>query len=146
MAVVPVNYMQRGMNKSNFKAYTEYYGFPKGTKSQRSKSLAVIPEEMKKQARMFNTSAGPIKFSLSDPTKPYKRVNSRDVNVGDQNFKVRYHEEAMKNQDTGLRFLDKDNISLYGEAYGVKVSPLMLQTQKLYKKEGGLVENGSWEK
>ena len=41
--------------------------------------------------------------------------------------------EAIQQPDT--RFIGKFDLNLYGEAYGVKVSPLMLQTQKLYKKK-----------
>jgi len=146
VAVIPTNYMRRGMDTDKIAGTIESYGFANGGKTVKGKSLAVIPNEMKKQAQLFDTKAGKIKFSLSDPNKPYKRIEFRDVDLGDKTYKIKYHSDASEVQQPGMRFIGKYDLNLYGEAYGVKVSPLMLQTQKLYKKEGGLVQYGSWKK
>jgi len=143
VAVIPTNYMRRGMDTDKIAGTIESYGFANGGKTVKGKSLAVIPNEMKKQAQLFDTKAGKIKFSLSDPNKPYKRIEFRDVDLGDKTYKIKYHSDASEVQQPGMRFIGKYDLNLYGEAYGVKVSPLMLQTQKLYKKEGGLVQYGS---
>ena len=142
VAVVPANYIQRGADSSKFKGTIENYGFASGAKTPKGKSLASLPNEMKKQASLFNTTAGKIKFSLSDPNKPYKKVDFKNVEL-DKNYKIKYHEDASAVQQPGYRFIGKYDLNLYGDAYGVKVSPLMLQTQKLYKKEGGLVQYGN---
>ena len=142
VAVIPTNYMSRGGGSGKALGTIENYGFANGGKTPKGKSLAVIPAEMKKQAQLFDTKAGKIKFSLSDPNKPYKKVSTKDVEMGDNTYKIKYHEEAQEVQQPGMRFIGKFDLNLYGEAYGVKVSPLMLQTQKLYKKEGGLVQYG----
>ena len=139
VAVIPANYMSRGSGKLGS---IENYGFAGGGKSPKGKSLAVIPAEMKKQAQLFDTTAGKIKFSLSDPNKPYKDIAFRDVEIGGNTYKIKYHKDAQEIQQPDTRFIGKFDLNLYGEAYGVKVSPLMLQTQKLYKKEGGLVQYG----
>jgi len=146
VAVIPTNYMRRGMDTDKIAGTIESYGFANGGKTVKGKSLAVIPNEMKKQAQLFDTKAGKIKFSLSDPNKPYKKIEFRDVDLGDKTYKIKYHSDASEVQQPGMRFIGKFDLNLYGEAYGVKVSPLMLQTQKLYKKEGGLVQYGSWKK
>ena len=143
VAVIPTNYMRRGMDTDKIAGTIESYGFANGGKTVKGKSLAVIPNEMKKQAQLFDTKAGKIKFSLSDPNKPYKKIEFRDVDLGDKTYKIKYHSDASEVQQPGMRFIGKFDLNLYGEAYGVKVSPLMLQTQKLYKKEGGLVQYGS---
>jgi hypothetical protein len=135
--------MSRGGGSGKALGTIENYGFANGGKTPKGKSLAVIPAEMKKQAQLFDTKAGKIKFSLSDPNKPYKKVSTKNVEIGDNTYKIKYHEDAQEVQQTGMRFIGKFDLNLYGEAYGVKVSPLMLQTQKLYKKEGGLVQYGS---
>ena len=142
VAVIPTNYMTRGSGSGKALGTIENYGFANGGKTAKGKSLAVIPSEMKKQAQLFDTKAGKIKFSLSDPNKPYKEVSTRDVDMGGKTYKIKYHEDAQEIQQPGYRFIGKFDLNLYGEAYGVKVSPLMLQTQKLYKKEGGLVQYG----
>ena len=143
VAVIPSNYMSRGGGSGKALGTIENYGFANGGKTPTGKSLAVIPAEMKKQAQLFDTTAGKIKFSLSDPNKPYKEIKFKDVEIGDKSYKIKYHEDAYVSGQPGLRFIGKDDLNLYGEAYGVKVSPLMLQTQKLYKKEGGLVQHGN---
>ena len=142
VAVIPTNYMSRGGGSGKALGTIENYGFANGGKTPTGKSLAVIPSEMKKQAQLFDTTAGKIKFSLSDPNKPYKKVSTKDVDMGGKTYKIKYHEDAQQSQQSGMRFIGKYDLNLYGEAYGVKVSPLMLQTQKLYKKEGGLVQYG----
>ena len=142
VAVIPTNYMSRGAGGGKALGTIENYGFANGGKTIKGKSLAVIPAEMKKQAQLFDTKAGKIKFSLSDPNKPYKDVKFKNVTMGEKEYKIKYHADAFEVQQANTRFIGKYDLNLYGEAYGVKVSPLMLQTQKLYKKEGGLVQYG----
>ena len=142
VAVIPANYMKRGADTDKFLGTIDNYGFASGAKSLKGKSLASLPSEMKKQASLFDTTAGKIKFSLSDPNKPYKKIDFREVEL-DKKYKIKYHRDSSSVQMPGYRFIGKYDLNLYGEAYGVKVSPLMLQTQKLYKKEGGLVQYGS---
>jgi hypothetical protein len=142
VAVIPTNYVSRGGGSGKALGTIENYGFANGGKTPTGKSLAVIPAEMKKQAKLFDTKSGKIKFSLSDPNKPYKKVSTKDVDMGGKTYKIKYHEDAQEFQQPDTRFIGKFDLNLYGEAYGVKVSPLMLQTQKLYKKEGGLVQYG----
>jgi hypothetical protein len=142
VAVIPTNYMRRGIDRDKIKGTIENYGFASGANSEKGKSLAVIPAEMKKQAQLFDTTSGKIKFSLSDPNKPYKDVGLKDVELGDKTYKIKFHKDASATQQPGFRFIGKYDLNLYGDAYGVKVSPLMQQTQKLYKKEGGLVHYG----
>ena len=41
--------------------------------------------------------------------------------------------------EKGLRAITPDNPNLYFDAFAVEVKPGMAYTQKLYKREGGLV-------
>ena len=102
----------------------ESYGFANGGKTIKGKSLAVIPNEMKKQAQLqYLTQAGKIKFSLSDPNKPYKKIEFRDVDLGDKTYKIKYHSGTyLKGQQPGMRFIGKFDLNLYGEAYGGGIS------------------------
>jgi len=150
VAVVPANYMQRGMDAQKVKGYLQFYGYPNGGKSPVGKGLAVIPDEMRKQARLFDTKSGMIKFSLSDPSKPFKSIKRQTVDVpGDKKYEIKVHKEAEKKFDDitseGVKEMYPDNLSLYGDAYGVKVSKLMEQTQKLYKKDGGFITKQLWQ-
>jgi hypothetical protein len=43
------------------------------------KEKAVLPDVMSKNARFYGSQAGPTKISLSDPTKPYKKIGSDEL-------------------------------------------------------------------
>ena len=85
IAIAPVNLLKRGIDEKKLKAYQEAYGYFRGNKTPGSKSPAVIPALMKKLAKDFDTQAGPIKVSRSDPTKPYKRVSKEKMDIYDGN-------------------------------------------------------------
>ena len=146
VAVAPVNLMKRGIsldtyNKtSNTKAYQEAYGYFRGNKTPGSKSPAVIPSLMKKIGKDFDTKAGTIKISKSDPTKPYKRVESEELDIYDGNqYKVEKHTSASSNPTSGSTLIPDNDLRLYTDVFSVKVSPNMVNPQKIYKKEGGFI-------
>jgi len=140
IAIAPTNLMTRGMGKGKTKAYQEFYGYPRGNKTPGSKSLAVIPDLMKKMGKEFDTKAGVIKVSKSDPTKPYKSLDEYSVPVeGDQAYQQIAHKEAVAKQTPGYEYIPDNDLRLYTDVFSVKVSPNMLKPQKLYKKEGGFI-------
>jgi hypothetical protein len=146
VAVAPVNLMMRGITRdtynktSNTKAYQEAYGYFRGNKTPGSKSPAVIPSLMKKIGKDFDTKAGTIKISKSDPTKPYKRVESEELDIYDGNqYKVEKHTSASSNPTSGSTLIPDNDLRLYTDVFSVKVSPNMVNPQKIYKKEGGFI-------
>ena len=142
ISVVPANYMKRGMEPAKVKAYTDFYGYPKGNKTPGSKSLAVIPDILKKMGKEFDTKAGVIKISKSDVTKPFKRIQTEEVGVpGDRTYKIDTHRSARigKEGDENFEYIPDNDLRLYTDVFSVKVSPNMLNPQKLYKKEGGFI-------
>ena len=146
VAVAPVNLMMRGISRKgpknlpNTKAYQEAYGYFRGNKTPGSKSPAVIPALMKKIGKDFDTKAGTIKISKSDPTKPYKRVESEELDIMDGNqYKVEKHTSASSNPTSGSTLIPDNDLRLYTDVFSVKVSPNMVSRQKLYKKEGGFI-------
>src|SRR5210317_213281 len=146
VAVAPVNLMKRGIardritDKPNTKAYQEAYGYFRGNKTPGSKSPAVIPSLMKKIGKDFNTKAGTIKISKSDPTKPYKRVETEELDIYDGNqYKVETHTSASSNPTSGSTLIPDNDLRLYTDVFSVKVSPDMVNPQKIYKKEGGFI-------
>ena len=101
---------------------------------------------MKKTANFQDSKAGPIKLSLSDPGKPYKDIATDTFNykrghpLSGKEYKSVYHKAAYEKQvEKGLRSITPDNPNLYFDAFAVEVKPGMAYTQKLYKREGGLV-------
>jgi len=146
VAVAPVNLMMRGISRKgpknlpNTKAYQEAYGYFRGNKTPGSKSPAVIPALMKKIGKDFDTKAGTIKISKSDPTKPYKRVESEELDIMDGNqYKVEKHTSASSNPTSGSTLIPDNDLRLYTDVFSVKVSPNMVNPQKIYKKEGGFI-------
>ena len=145
VAVAPVNLMMRGIGKSsrgipNTKSYQEAYGYFRGNKTPGSKSPAVIPSLMKKIAKDFDTKAGPIKISRSDPTKPYKRVSEEELDILDGNeYNVIKHTDAASRKRTNYELIPDNDLRLYQDVFSVKVSPNMINPQKIYKKEGGFI-------
>ena len=146
VAVAPVNLMKRGISRdsykqtSNTKAYQEAYGYFRGNKTPGSKSPAVIPSLMKKIGKDFDTKAGTIKISKSDPTKPYKRVESEELDIYDGNqYKVTKHTSASSTPRDDSSLIPDNDLRLYEDVFSVKVSPNMVNPQKIYKKEGGFI-------
>ena len=132
--------------RQGYKAGNErFYGYASGKGINRS-GTSVMANVMKKAARFYNSKAGPMKVSLSDPAKPYKKIEtntfkypSTHTKLGGKTLKSIYHSEARKTQEPGLRFIEASNPNLYFDAFAVKVNPLMKYTQKTYKRFGGLV-------
>ena len=125
------------------------------------KLTAVLPERMIKLAKQYNSEARTISISKSDPTKPWKIVTSRSAgpesNARKLGFRkpvdehlMAFETEAEAKQfmarqfrsTTGLKILklEANDPRLYSEAFGLKITPDMLEKPfKLYKKKGGLV-------
>ena len=141
VAIAPVNLIKRAADKEKVRSYQEAYGYFRGNKTPGAKSPAVIPSLMKKIAKDFDTKAGPIKISRSDPSKPYKRINKRTLDIGDGNkYKVDEHMDASNLKDESFdAFIPDNDLRLYTDVFSVKVSPNMINPQKLYKKEGGFI-------
>jgi hypothetical protein len=65
--------------RQGYKAGNErFYGYANG-KGIGKKGKAVLPDVMSKNARFYGSQAGPTKISLSDPTKPYKKIGSDEL-------------------------------------------------------------------
>ena len=132
--------------RQGYKAGNErFYGYASG-KGINRKGTSVMANVMKKAARFYDSKAGPIKVSLSDPAKPFKKIEtntftypSTHTTLGGKKLKSIYHSEARKTQEPGLKFIEASNPNLYFDAFAVKVNPLMKYTQKTYKRFGGLV-------
>ena len=146
IAIAPTNLLKRGIDissrtgKSNTKSYQEAYGYFRGNKTPGSKSPAVIPALMKKMAKDFDTQAGPIKVSRSDPTKPYKRVSKEKMDIYDGNeYEVIKHTDSASRKASGYELIPDNDLRLYTDVFSVKVSPNMINPQKIYKKEGGFI-------
>ena len=150
ISVAPVNLIKRGVDRNtygkgtNTKSYQEAYGYFRGNKTPGSKSPAVIPSLMKKLAKDFDTKAGVIKVSRSDPTKPYKRVDTDNLDIFDGNeYKVINHQDATSQKLMGYDYIPDNDLRLYTDVFSVKVSPNMVNQQKIYKKEGGFISKDS---
>ena len=142
IAIAPTNLLKRGIDQQrrNTKSYQEAYGYFRGNKTPGSKSPAVIPALMKKLAKDFDTKAGPIKISRSDPTKPYKRVSKEKMDIYDGNeYEVIKHTDSASRKATGYELIPDNDLRLYTDVFSVKVSPNMINPQKIYKKEGGFI-------
>ena len=132
--------------RQGYKAGNErFYGYA-SCKGINKKGKSVMADLMKKTAKFQDSNAGPIKISLSDPKKIYKEIKTETFKyprghplVGKE-VKSVFHNEAHGSQiDKGLRSITPDNPNLYFDAFAVEVKPGMAYTQKLYKREGGLV-------
>ena len=114
-----------------------------------------MPDLMKKVARFYDSKAGPVKLSLSDPKLPYKKISTEKFKyesaggnkapIADNHpFKgktitSKYHTDAVAAPKSGYKRMFADDPNLYFDAFAVKVGPLMRYTQKTYKALGGLV-------
>ena len=131
--------------RQGYKAGNErFYGYANGKGINKSGS-AVMPNLMKRAARLYGSKAGPTKISLSDPSKPYKSIREDKFSYPDKHklkgkkIKSIYHEDSNLNEVSGYTFIDSSNPALYFDAFAIKVNPLMRGTQKTYKAFGGLV-------
>ena len=136
--------------RQGFKEGNErFYGYANG-KGIGKKGKAVLPDVMSKVARFYNTKAGPTKISLSDPYKPYKQIGVDEFKYPDSHplkgkkIKSEYHKSAESDELSkitreGFKFMEPNDPRLYFDAFAIKVSPVMRQTQKTYKSQGGLV-------
>jgi len=124
------------------------------------KLTAVLPERMKKLALQYDSVAQTIKVAKSDPTKPFKIIKKYEFTADSPAKILQYtkapseHEIAFKTAAEALEYvggkssrlkiveMGANDPRLYYEAFGLKITPQMLeQPFKLYKKEGGLVVN-----
>ena len=143
VAVMPFNKLHF---RQGYKAGNErFYGYASG-KGINNKGKSVMADLMKKSANFQDSKAGPIKLSLSDPSKPYKEIMTDTFKyptghpLAGKEIRSIYHNEAHGSQiEKGFRSITPDNPNLYFDAFGVEVKPGMAYTQKLYKREGGLV-------
>jgi len=131
--------------RQGYKAGNErFYGYANG-KGIGKKGKAVVPDVMSKIARFYNTKAGPTKISLSDPSKPFKKVSNdtfkypKDHPLKGKEIKSSYHSEVSDAAGSGYKNIPANDPRLYFDAFAIKVSPLMRNTQKTYKSKGGLV-------
>ena len=142
VAIAP---FERLSMRQGYKAGNErFYGYANG-KGINVKGTSVMANVMKKAARFYDSKAERIKLSLSDPKKPYKSIDKKEMTYPEKHPLSKkklvsiVHEEASATQAPGLRFIEDGNPNLYFDAFAVKVSPLMKYTQKTYKAKGGLV-------
>jgi hypothetical protein len=142
VAIAP---FERLSMRQGYKAGNErFYGYANG-KGINVKGTSVMANVMKKAARFYDSKAERIKLSLSDPKKPYKSIDKKEMTYPESHPLSKkklvsiVHEEASATQAPGLRFIEDGNPNLYFDAFAVKVSPLMKYTQKTYKAKGGLV-------
>ena len=131
--------------RQGYKAGNErFYGYASGKGINKS-GTAVMPNNMKRAARFYNSKAGPIKISLSDPSKPYKSISQdtfkypKDHKLSGKTINSNYHSEASSNPFKGSKQITTNNPNLYFDGFAIKVNSLMRGTQKTYKATGGLV-------
>jgi hypothetical protein len=131
--------------RQGYKAGNErFYGYASGKGINKSGS-AVMPNLMKRAARLYGSKAGPTKVSLSDPSRPYKKISTEEFKYPDKHklsgkkIKSTYHENSIQGPSDNYTFIEASNPDLYFDAFAIKVNPLMRGTQKTYKALGGLV-------
>jgi len=122
------------------------------------KMMAVLPERMKKLAVQYDSIAQPIKVAKSNPELPFKILKKHNFAADSPAKSMGYtkvpteHEMAFKTLAEAEAYvggkshkivrMEANDPRLYYEAFGLKITPQMLeQPFKLYKKEGGLVVN-----
>jgi len=144
VAVLPFDMLNYKASSQGFHGNERAYGYASG-KGINKKGKALIPELMKKAARFYDSKAGQIKISRSDPKKPYKLIDSEVYSyrsghaLEGQKFTRVSHSDASLKEKDGYRFMSADDPNLYFDAFAIKVTPLMRNTQKTYRSKGGLV-------
>jgi|TARA_R100001440_G_scaffold13633_3_gene23539 hypothetical protein len=140
VAITPVTYLSRTIDKNRAAGFIQSYGYPKGNKRPGSKTLAAYPDVLKSIAKTFETKAGPIKIAKSDPSRPYKSLKENIINIpGDKKYSITTHTDASKEAKAGYVYIPKEDMRLYEDVFSVKVTPNMAQPQKIYKKFGGFI-------
>ena len=142
VAVAPFSKLsfRQGYKKGN----ERFYGYADG-KGIDKRGRAVMPELMRKLGNFYGSKSGPTKISYSDPKLPYKKVGKEKFKYPDSHkmkgkeVTSEFHEEAVKDPKKGYKLILQNDPRLYFDAFAVKVSPLMRQTQKTYRHMGGLV-------
>ena len=142
VAVAPFSKLsfRQGYKKGN----ERFYGYADG-KGIDKRGKAVMPDLMRKLSRFYNTQAGPQKISLSDPKLPYKAVEKETFKypsshkLADKSITNNFHSDAVKDPKKGYKLILENDPRLYFDAFAIKVSPLMRQTQKTYRSVGGLM-------
>ena len=140
VAVAPFNKLSF---RQGYKAGNErFYGYASG-KGIDKKGRAVMPELMRKLGNFYGTKSGPTKLSLSDPKLPYKKIETDKFSYPDKSkltpIRSDYHIDAVKDPKKGYKLMFENDPRLYFDAFSIKVTPLMRQTQKTYRSKGGLV-------
>jgi len=140
VAVAPFNKLSF---RQGYKAGNErFYGYASG-KGIDKKGKAVMPELMRKLGNFYGTKSGPTKLSLSDPKLPYKKIETEKFSYPDKSkltpIRSDYHIDAVKDPKKGYKLMFENDPRLYFDAFSIKVTPLMRQTQKTYRSKGGLV-------
>lgn len=144
VAVLPFDMLNYKASVDGFKGNEYSYGYSSG-RGINKKGKAIIPELMKRSARFFNSTAGPIKISRSNPKKPYKKIETEKYTYKEghalkgKSFTRISHSDAVENPKKGYKLITEDNPNLYFDAFAIKVNNLMRGTQKTYKSKGGLV-------
>lgn len=142
VAVAPFDKLsfRQGYKKGN----ERFYGYADG-KGIDKRGKAVMPELMRKLANFYGSKSGPTKISLSDPKLPYKKIET-DAFKYPETHKLKgkkinniFHDDAAKDPKKGYKLILENDPRLYFDAFAIKVSPLMRQTQKTYRSTGGLV-------
>ena len=142
VAVAPFDKLsfRQGYKKGN----ERFYGYASGKGINKS-GTAVLPNLMKKVARLYGSQAGPIKMSLSDPKLTYKKIAQdtfkypKEHKLSGKSITSTYHSDAVKDPKAGYKLVLPDNPNLYFDGFAIKVNQLMRGTQKTYKRAGGLV-------
>ena len=144
--------------KAGMRGVKTYSNAQSKTVMTNDKMMAVLPERMKKLANQYDSIAQPIKVAKSDPELPFKILKKYSFTADSPAKVLKYtrapseHEMAFKTlaeakayvKDTSKVIVEMEasDPRLYYEAFGLKITPQMLQQPfKLYKKEGGLVVN-----
>jgi len=124
------------------------------------KMMAVLPERMKKLANQYDSIAQTIKVAKSDPNKPFKLITKHSFS-SESPAKILQYTKAPSEHKMAFNTLaeaeayagyegkgklivqmEANDPRLYYEAFGLKITPQMLQQPfKLYKSKGGLVVN-----
>jgi len=67
--------------------------------------------------------------------KMYKEV----VVPGDRKYTVEEHRAVSSKASSDLEYIPDNDLRLYTDVFSVKVTPNMVNPQKIYKKEGGFI-------
>ena len=159
VSVVPVEYISRSNGAVLGNQLT--YGFSNGAGAFK-KGEAVLPELMRKLAKQYKTEAKIIQVSKSNPNNPYKVVRSNEVSRYDgtqdrrgdviEKYYNEHHAASFKTQKEAERFAERNGGKVeyiaaedpanYVNMFALRISPDMLnKPMKLYKAEGGFIEN-----